>query len=125
MSNLINSLKYVFAVSPYDYISGIMQGMSNRPDTTLDTYGIGDFLGISMNLIIGTCFALSVIFIAFSGLQYSISMGNSKKIETARNALMYSVIALVLALCALAIKWFIFNAIGVTDPNLVSPQPNF
>jgi hypothetical protein len=61
--------------------------------------GIGNVIQI-MIMIIGM---LAVVFLIYGGLQFAASDGNSKRIQDARNTILYSVIGLVLAISAFAI----------------------
>jgi hypothetical protein len=51
--------------------------------------------------------AVSVFVIIIGGVSYVVSMGDAKKIETAKNTIMYAVIGLVVAILASAIVNFV------------------
>lgn len=55
--------------------------------------------------------ALAVIMIIYGGITYVISAGDAKKVEQAKNIIIYSVIGLVIALAAGAIVNFVLNAL--------------
>ncbi len=55
--------------------------------------------------------ALSVLMVIISGLRYIISTGDPQKTATAKNAIIYAVIGLVVSLSAFMLVGFILNAI--------------
>jgi hypothetical protein len=54
--------------------------------------------------------SLSIIFIIVGGLQFVLSGGDSKRVETAKNTILYAVVGLVIAISAYAIVSFITGA---------------
>jgi len=54
--------------------------------------------------------ALAVIMIIYGGITYVISAGDVKKVEQAKNTIIYSVVGLVIALAAGAIVNYVLNA---------------
>lgn len=56
--------------------------------------------------------ALAVIMIIYSGVQYVISVGDSGKIQKAKNTLIYSIVGLVVAMFAYAIVNFVLDNLG-------------
>ena len=60
--------------------------------------GISDFVGI-----------LSVIMLIWGGILYTTSSGDSNKVTTAKNTIMYAVIGLVVAIFAYAIVNFVLT----------------
>lgn len=56
--------------------------------------------------------ALAVIMIIYSGIQYVISVGDSGKIQKAKNTLIYSIVGLVVAMFAYAIVDFVLDNLG-------------
>lgn len=58
-------------------------------------------------LIIGVIGSLAIIFIIYAGVQFALSGGNPKTVQTAKQTLTYAVIGLVLSLAAYAIVAFI------------------
>jgi len=95
----------------------------NAPD--LPAYrNIGDFLGVGLNVLMGVGLSLSVIFIGISGIRYLSSGGNPDNVDQAKRALTYSIVALVLSVGAVAIKYIIINSIlGVTHVDLIDATP--
>jgi len=53
--------------------------------------------------------ALSVVMLIYGGIRYTISMGDSKNVEAAKNTIMYAIIGIVVALLAAAIVNFVIG----------------
>jgi hypothetical protein len=72
-------------------------------------------IGAGMALIIQDLMivigSLAVIFIIAGGLQMAISAGDAKKVETARNTMIYACVGLVIAISAYAIVSFLTGKI--------------
>lgn len=61
-------------------------------------------------IIIGS---LSIIFIIAGGLQMALSAGDSKRVETARNTIIYACVGLIVAISAYAIVSFLTGPSGI------------
>jgi len=55
--------------------------------------------------------ALSVLMLIYGGILYTISAGDSGKVTTAKNTIMYAVIGIVVALLAFAIVNFVIGSL--------------
>lgn len=55
--------------------------------------------------------SLAIIFVIVSGIQMALSMGNPKRVEQARQSLLYSVVGVIVAIMAYAIVTFIAGAL--------------
>jgi chaperone required for assembly of F1-ATPase len=66
-----------------------------------------DYVTNIVNVMLFVLGALSVVMIIFGGIKYTISAGDAKKVESAKNTIMYAVIGLVVALLASAIVNFV------------------
>ncbi|MGK2896505.1 MAG: Mbov_0395 family pilin-like conjugal transfer protein [Candidatus Saccharimonadales bacterium] len=53
---------------------------------------------------------ICVIIIIFSGILYTISQGDPGKIQTAKNAILYAVVGLIIIILAFAITRFVIGA---------------
>lgn len=71
----------------------------------------GDFLHAIANALIFVVGAMSVIMVIIGGLKYVISMGNPKRVKSAKNTILYAIVGLVVALCAYAIADFVIASI--------------
>lgn len=63
-------------------------------------------------LIIGLIGMLAIVFIIYGGIQFALSNGNPKQVQTAKLTLMYAVVGLVLSISAFAIVKFIAGSIN-------------
>jgi glucose uptake protein GlcU len=54
--------------------------------------------------------SLALVFLIVGGILYAVSAGNSKRISQAREAILYSIVGLVIAISAYAIVTFIANS---------------
>jgi len=58
--------------------------------------------------------ALSVIMLIYGGIRYTVSMGDAKNVEAAKNTIMYAIVGIVVALLAYAIVNFVLGALITT-----------
>ncbi|MDF2461193.1 MAG: conserved rane protein of unknown function [Candidatus Saccharibacteria bacterium] len=56
--------------------------------------------------------AAAVIMIIFGGLKYAVSMGHPKRVESARNTILYAIVGLVVAACSYAVVNFVLGTLG-------------
>jgi hypothetical protein len=64
------------------------------------------------NMLIFVVGAASVLMIIIGGLKYVVSMGHPKRVESARNTILYAIVGVVVAACSYAIVNFVLNALG-------------
>ncbi len=79
-----------------------------------DTKNKSDVWGLIKNIInvmMTIVGILAVIMIIYSGIQYTISHGDSGKITAAKNTLIYSITGLIVALLAMAIVNFVVKGV--------------
>ena len=55
--------------------------------------------------------AVSVLMLIYGGIRYTISMGDAKNVEVAKNTIMYAVIGIVVAVLAYAIVNFVLTSL--------------
>ncbi|HVE80550.1 MAG TPA: pilin [Candidatus Dormibacteraeota bacterium] len=79
------------------------KGTSNT--TTL--FGEGGTFQQIANILIFLIGAIAVIMLILGGLQYVISNGDPKKVESAKNTILYAIIGIVVAILAFAIVGFV------------------
>ncbi len=70
---------------------------------------ITNFINILLFIVGG----LAVIMIILGGLRYVISGGDSKKVEGAKNTILYAIVGLIIAMLAYAIVNFVLGAVTV------------
>lgn len=96
----------VSADNKSEILKGVNTTGGSQNTKSLDTT-IKDVVNV-MLYIIGV---LSVIMIIFGGIKYVISAGDSSKVTSAKNTIMYAVIGLAVALLAYAIVNFVLTAL--------------
>lgn len=62
--------------------------------------------------ILGFSAAVAVLFLILGGLQYITAAGNEKRVETAKNTILYAVIGLIVILLSFVIVAFISQNVG-------------
>jgi hypothetical protein len=65
-----------------------------------------------VNSVLAIAGAIAVLIVVLAGFRYIISQGNPNDVATAKNAIIYSLIGLVVIICAFAIVNFV--VLGVT-----------
>lgn len=94
-----------------DCSSGICYPINtNLPDSDMKTI-VTNFL----NWILGIFGILAVIAFIISGIQYIISTGNERMMDTAKRSMVYSIIGVVVALAGLIIIFAIDKALRGTS----------
>ena len=80
-------------------------------DQSTSLFGKGGIFQIITNTALFIIGALSVIMLIYGGIRYTISMGDAKNVEAAKNTIMYAIIGIVVALLAAAIVNFVLGAL--------------
>lgn len=65
-----------------------------------------------INFVIGVIGLVSVGFIIYGGIQYSMSAGDSSKVTKAKNTILYAVIGLIVSVMAFAIVNFVITGLA-------------
>ena len=84
---------------------------TSQPESLFATGGV--FQTVS-NVLIFLVGAVAVIMLIWGGLQYVISAGDSKRVESAKSTILYSIIGIVVALLAFAIVNFVTTQLSAT-----------
>jgi len=82
----------------------------------LDTSDVG-VVNISAEKLVGNILntayliagIVAVVMIIYAGIQYTTSSGDAKKVEQAKNTILYSIIGLVVVLLAFFITWYVIG----------------
>ncbi len=85
----------------------IMEKSSPTPNA--DVESVVKIVIDTMLYIIGI---ISVIMIIFGGIKYATSAGDTSKVTSAKNTLIYSVVGLLVAILAFAIVNFVYNSVA-------------
>jgi len=81
---------------------------------------LGDVFQGTVNFLFILAYTLSVIFIAVSGVKFMSSAGDKTKLETAKNSLTYSVLALILIFALTLLLNYIIDMFG-GGPSYIVP----
>ena len=82
------------------------------PTVTADTL-VSNIVSI-LSIVSG---AASVIVIVIAGIMYTTSAGNEKRIATAKDAILYAVVGLIISLLAFAIVNFVITGVTTGTPT--------
>jgi len=102
------------AADDCDPKGGFQQGLNcvNNEAFADDLWGKGGVIQTIINVIFFLIAALCVIFIVWGGFTYMTSRGDSKKVESAKNTILYAIIGLVIAILAYAIVFWVLDIFG-------------
>lgn len=98
---------------------------ASAPDKGAGYNQVSDFLGVSLNILLGVGLAISTIAIIMSGIKFVTAKGDPKAKASAQQALTFAVVAFVLTIGAFTIKTIVFNVIGGNYGDLWNATPNF
>lgn len=84
-----------------------------------------ELAAITLNVILGVGFSLSIVAMAYSAYMYILSGGNPEMTKKAWNAFLWGFIGGVIILGSVALKRMVLNAIGVDIPELQNSTPGF
>lgn len=87
------------------------QSPQSQPD---NLFGNGGIFQTISNILIFLVGAIAVIMLIFGGLQYVISNGDAKRVEGAKNTILYSIIGIVIAILAYAVVGFVTGSLTPT-----------
>ena len=109
--------------------SGLQQGKTSEMPTTI--FGNTGIFTRIVSVMLFTVGILSIIMLIFGGLRYIISNGDSKKVEAAKNTILYAIVGLIVAIMSYAIVNFVvssfttsgggINSTGSSGANGVAP----
>lgn len=87
---------------------------------------IGGVLAVILNTMIGVGIAVAVIFMINAGIKFMTARGDPRAAGDAKNALTYSVVALIVAMGAVLVKNLILGVVGGNvDANITNTIPSF
>ena len=94
--------------------------------TGLETSGQTDLnatVTTVINVILWVVGVISVGFIIYGGVKYAMSSGDSSKVKSAKDTLMYAVIGLIVSLLAYAIVNFVIGSFSKEESSTPAPTP--
>ena len=91
----------------------ITEGIKNTGmENTAGANNLPDVVKNIINVILYIIGVLSVAFIIYGGIKYSMSAGDAAKVKSAKDTLMYAIIGLIVAILAYAIVNFVITSFG-------------
>ena len=103
------------AVAPAANAEYSLQGGANDAKGEGMKDGVGDANSLVkdvVNIILWIVGILSVIMLVWGGIKYTTSAGDTNKVTSAKNTIIYAVIGLIIAILAYAIVNFVIEKIG-------------
>jgi hypothetical protein len=97
--------------SAQSIVDGANAAKGNGQSTTL--FGDGGVFQIITNTALFLIGAISVLMLIYGGIRYTLSAGDAKAVESAKNTIMYAIIGIIVALLAYAIVHFVLNTLIV------------
>ena len=88
---------------------GACQAKGSDQSTSL--FGNGGIFQTITNTALYIIGAISVLMLIYGGIRYTISMGDAKNVEAAKNTILYAIIGIVVALLAYAIVNFVLASL--------------
>ncbi|MEX0668674.1 MAG: hypothetical protein WD061_02995 [Candidatus Saccharimonadales bacterium] len=71
--------------------------------------GVGDFITAVINVLLYIVGIAAVVMLIIAGLMYTVSGGDSDRIKTAKNMIIYSIVGIVVAFAGQAIIRFVLS----------------
>lgn len=84
-----------------------------KGDDTPDTlFGASGIFNTIVNVILFLVGAISVIMLIYGGIKYTTSAGDTSKVTSAKNTIMYAIVGLIISILAFAIINFVVGSFG-------------
>lgn len=98
-------------------LSILAQTEAQRANEKLTGLGLGNTeliptIGNIITILLGLVGVVAVIMLIIGGFKYTVSGGNDKSVEAAKNQIMYAVIGIVITLLAAGIVQFVLSQIN-------------
>lgn len=105
-----------------DFLNDIKEG---SPESAENLTDIESLAGLGINFFLGLAVAISFIALILSGIKYMSARGDVKATMGAKQALTYSLVAIMLTVGAFALQGLILDVLGVDtgDRQFVFPAP--
>ena len=87
----------------------IIQILSAITSNTLPKATVSSSMPSVLKIIFGLAGLLSVVFVAFGGLKYTLSAGDPTQVKQAKETILYAIIGLVLSLSAFILVSFVLG----------------
>ncbi len=86
---------------------------TQNPGGTNEFYGPGGILDSIINIISVVVGVVAVFAIVVAGFQFIVSGGDSNRVSSARNTIIYAIVGLVIVGIAQLVEAFVINQIGI------------
>jgi hypothetical protein len=98
-------------------LSILAQTEAQRANEKLTGLGLGNTeliptIGNIITILLGLVGVVAVIMLIIGGFKYTVSGGNDKSVEAAKNQIMYAVIGIVITLLAAGIVQFVLSQLN-------------
>lgn len=90
-------------------------GIKAATTSEMEGKSVDKTVGSVVDILLWVVGILSVIMVAWSGFKYITSAGDTNKVASAKNTLIYSVVGLIVAIMAYAIVTFVRTQLGSTS----------
>jgi hypothetical protein len=84
---------------------------ANTSSNPQSIFGNGGIFTTIVNVALFIIGALSVMMLIYGGIRYVISAGDAKKVESAKNTILYAVVGVIIAVLAYAIVNFVLTTL--------------
>lgn len=84
----------------------------NSQPTSL--FSAGGVFEVVTNVLLFLIGAIAVIMLVIGGIRYTVSGGDSKAVESAKNTILYAIVGIIVALLAFAIVKFVTQSLAAT-----------
>ncbi|MDR1032537.1 MAG: pilin [Candidatus Nomurabacteria bacterium] len=81
-------------------------------ETPDNLFGGGGIFNTIVNVILFLVGAISVIMLIYGGIKYTTSAGDTAKVTSAKNTIMYAIVGLIISILAFAIINFVIGSFG-------------
>jgi uncharacterized BrkB/YihY/UPF0761 family membrane protein len=98
-------LLWLLAANPYDVTA-------NEINLPKSTGNVPQILTNVTQLIMGVLGGIAIIAIIYAGITFAYSRGDAKRVQQARETILYAVVGLVVAIAGLAIVTFLADYLG-------------
>jgi len=72
-------------------------------------FGTGGLINTISNVVFGLVGTIAVLYLILGGISYITSQGDQKKIEGAKNTILYAIVGIVIVIASYAIASFVIN----------------
>ena len=109
--NLVFGSSEVYAKKDAICNSDMSDDVKEAAGCNVGTGKVSNIVGVAVNTLMYIAGALAVVMIIYSGFMYMTSAGDSAKVTKAKNALIYAVVGVIIAILAGVIVRFVVKAV--------------